>query len=97
MRDGVVDLTAVVTSASGDGEVFSAGHDGKTRAGSLSHCTASRGPSVISALPRAGQSRCAIRSMSRTRGDCADTVWVAYMFTVIATMDLLNIRLVVVP
>ena len=59
-----MDLTAVVSSASGGGDLWSPGHDG-TRARGANRLARPREPLQLSACPRAGQSRCAILPLSR--------------------------------
>ena len=58
------DLTAVVSSASDGGDLWSPGHDG-TRARGANRLARLQEPAELSACPRAGQSRCAILPLSR--------------------------------
>jgi len=59
-----MDLTAVVSSASDGGDLWSPGHDG-TRARGANRIARPQKPAELSACPRAGQSRCAILPLSR--------------------------------
>jgi len=59
-----MDLTAVVSSASNCGDLWSPGHDG-TRAWGANRLARPQGPPELSAYPHAGQSRFAIFSLSQ--------------------------------